>query len=148
MEKYEKRVAVYIRTEAKGDVEEVSEQLDRITEFIEWSDRFDYKVYAYHIEDGIPGDTPIEDRPQGSMLLREAKDGEFEEVLVAQISNLGTSFKLIQNVVSIFFKLNVILTPINESIIAEMDEFGCVFSLISGLVDFDLDEQRKKIQRH
>jgi DNA invertase Pin-like site-specific DNA recombinase len=146
MEEQRRIVAIYIRTDTKGDGEKISDQLMEIHEVTDCSIQ-DIEIYDFLIDDGIPGDTPFKERPQGSKLLKLAKEGRINEVLATDVKVFGTSFKLVQNLFSILSKLDIAFTPLKESLIPEFEEFGCIFDALADLVDFDINEQRKMLKQ-
>ena len=51
------------------------------------------KVYKYYCDDGVTGMMPLEERPHGKELLRDADAGKFNTVFVYKIDRLGRSMR-------------------------------------------------------
>ena len=69
-------VAIYVRVSTEEQRERQS-----IRTQIEFAERYcalrDLAVYRIYSDDGISGTVPLDQRPEGSQILRDARNGEF-----------------------------------------------------------------------
>src|ERR671917_978740 len=81
----------------------VSSEEQRDRETIEIQDEFlnEYcRLYGLEVvntypDDGISGTIPLHERPEGRRLLKDAKEGKFQTVLVYKLDRLGRSLLVI-----------------------------------------------------
>ena len=77
-----------------------------------------FRVYA---DDGISGTVPLEHRPEGSQLLKDARLGKFDQLLIYRLDRLGRDTRLILNAVADLEKLGVRVRSMTE----EFDTATC-----------------------
>ena len=64
-------------------------------------------VFRIYSDDGVSGTVPLERRPEGSQILKDAQQGKFNELLVYKLDRLGRETRLILNAVAELEKLGV-----------------------------------------
>src|SRR3954469_17569877 len=81
------RVACYARvsTEDQAERQTVAAQTDFLRRYC---DLHGLPVAGMHVDDGVSGATPLEDRPEGRRLLQDAESGAFTVVLVYRLDRL------------------------------------------------------------
>jgi site-specific DNA recombinase len=106
-------VAVYLRVSTEEQRERQSIATQR-----EFGERYTalhslpvFKVYA---DDGVSGTVPLEKRPEGGQVLRDAKLGKFDQLLVYRLDRLGRDTRLILNAVAELEKLGARVRSMTE----------------------------------
>src|SRR5829696_10419955 len=85
-----KRIALYLRVSSE-------EQRDRETieiqdEFLDqYRNLYELEVAETYKDDGISGTISLHERPEGRRLLEDAKEGNFQIVLVYRLDRFGRS---------------------------------------------------------
>jgi site-specific DNA recombinase len=106
-------VALYVRV----STEEQRERQSIVTQR-EFGDRFcalhGHEVFQVYPDDGVSGTIPIEHRPSGSELLRDARNKRFNQILVYRLDRLGRDTRLILNAVAEFEKCGVRVKSMTE----------------------------------
>jgi site-specific DNA recombinase len=64
-------------------------------------------VSQVYSDDGISGTVPLEQRPEGSQVLKDARLGKFNQLLIYKLDRLGRETRLILNAVAELEKLGV-----------------------------------------
>jgi site-specific DNA recombinase len=88
------RAALYLRVSSE-------EQRDRETieiqdEFLEEYCRlYSLEIADVYADDGISGTIPLHERPEGRRLLQNAREGDYQMVLVYRLDRLGRSLLVI-----------------------------------------------------
>src|SRR5579872_5283849 len=72
-------IAVYLRvsTEEQRERQSIATQREFGVRYCEFNALTVYRVYA---DDGVSGTVPIENRPEGSQMLRDARLGKFDQL--------------------------------------------------------------------
>src|SRR5690242_17919738 len=106
-------VAVYVRV----STEEQRERQSIVTQR-EFGDRFcalhGLEIFQMYADDGVSGTVPIEQRPGGTALLRDARLKRFGQVLIYRLDRLGRETRLILNAVAEFEKCGVRVKSMTE----------------------------------
>jgi site-specific DNA recombinase len=81
-----------VSSEDRETLGSIQTQEQKITH---WAEVYDHEITAWYPDDDVSGMLPLEHRPHGGRLLREAPLGQFEGVVVYRLDRLGRSFKVI-----------------------------------------------------
>lgn len=92
------RVVLYARvsTEDQREHRTIKNQLDFYRKYLDLHGLQDAGVYP---DDGVSGTIPLEERPEGAKLLRDAKAKLFSQVLVYRLDRIGRDPRVILNAV-------------------------------------------------
>ena len=92
-------VAVYLRvsTEEQRERQSIATQREFGERYCQLHKLAVYRVYA---DDGVSGTVPLEQRADGGQILRDAKLGKFDQLLVYKLDRLGRETRLILNAVA------------------------------------------------
>ncbi|HZJ02259.1 MAG TPA: recombinase family protein [Thermoleophilia bacterium] len=84
-----RRVATYERTSSEDQTrrETIKSQSEEIARTLDTNP--DVELVGRYVDDGVSGKTPMAQRPEGSRLLADARQGLFDEVWVYKIDRLG-----------------------------------------------------------
>src|ERR1035438_7285031 len=106
-------VAVYLRvsTEEQRERQSIETQRDFGERYCQLHALAIHKVYA---DDGVSGMVQLEDRPEGSQILKDAKLGKFDQLLVYKLDRLGRETRLILDAVAALEKLGVRVRSMTE----------------------------------
>ncbi|WP_400162875.1 recombinase family protein [Brevibacillus sp. TJ4] len=90
------RLAVYARVSSDDQAERgtIENQLEFARKY---ADLHQLQVIKWYKDDGVTGTIPLEARPVGRELLEEAKNGEFDLLLIYRLDRLGRSARIILN---------------------------------------------------
>ena len=106
-------VATYLRVSTEEQRERQSIETQR-----EFGERFcqlhKLETHRVYEDDGISGTVPLEKRPQGSQILRDARLGKFDQLLVYRLDRLGRNTLLIWKAVEDLEKLGVRVKSMTE----------------------------------
>ena len=87
-------VALYLRvsSEEQRDRETIEIQEEFLSQFREL---YGLEVAEIYKDDGVSGTVPLHERPGGRKLLKDAREGKFETVIVYRLDRLGRSLLVI-----------------------------------------------------
>ena len=82
-------VAVYMRVSSddQRDRETIKTQRDAIEHFLAASPQ--YEICRWYVDDGVSGTIPMAERPEGRLMVADARAGRFTKVIVYRASRLG-----------------------------------------------------------
>jgi site-specific DNA recombinase len=124
-------VAVYARV----STEEQRERQSIETQY-EFGDRFckmyTLPVFRVYGDDGVSGTIPLDRRPLGSQILRDARLGKFDQLLVYKLDRLGRETRLILNAVYDLEKLGVRVRSMTEDFDASSATGKLMLTMLSG----------------
>ena len=124
-------VAVYARV----STEEQRERQSIETQY-EFGDRFcglhKLPVFRVYADDGVSGTIPLDSRPEGSQILRDARLGKFDQLLVYRLDRLGRETRLILNAVADLEKLGVRVRSMTEDFDASSATGKLMLTMLSG----------------
>jgi site-specific DNA recombinase len=136
-------VAIYARvsTEEQRERQSIRTQL-------EFGERYcalhSLPVFRIYSDDGISGTVPLERRPEGSQILKDAKDGKFKQLLVYRLDRLGRDTRLILNAVAEFEKLGVRISSMTEEFDTGTATGRLMLTLLSGFAAHERDVIRER----
>ena len=91
-------VAIYLRvsTEEQRERQSILTQREFAERFCSLHELTIHRIYA---DDGVSGAVPVEARPEGGQILRDARLGKFDQLLIYKLDRLGRETRLILNAV-------------------------------------------------
>ena len=106
-------VAVYCRVSSEEQAERGTIEIQK--EFAaKYVDLYQLEVFDYYCDDGISGTIPVEARPEGSRLFRDAREKKFDTILFYKIDRLGRKVRVILNAVHDLEELGVSIRSMTE----------------------------------
>jgi len=124
-------VAVYARvsTEEQRERQSIETQYEFGQGFSELHKLPVFRVYG---DDGISGTVPLDRRPEGSQIIRDARLGKFDQLLVYKLDRLGRETRLILNAVHDLEKLGVRVRSMTEEFDASSATGKLMLTMLSG----------------
>ena len=136
-------VAIYARV----STEEQRERQSILTQR-EFADRYcalhNLAVYRTYSDDGISGTVPLERRPEGSQILKHARQGKFNQLLIYRLDRLGRETRLILNAVAELEKLGVRIRSMTEEFDTGTATGRLMLTLLSGFASHERDVIRER----
>jgi site-specific DNA recombinase len=136
-------VAIYVRVSTEEQKERQS-----IRTQLEFGERYcalhDLSVFRVYSDDGVSGTVPLERRPEGSQILKDAQDGNFKQLLVYRLDRLGRDTRLILNAVAEFEKLGVRISSMTEEFDTGTATGRLMLTLLSGFASHERDVIRER----
>lgn len=106
-------VGIYLRVSTEEQRERQSIMTQR-----EFGERYcqlhSLPVFRLYADDGVSGTVPLELRPEGNQILKDARLGKFDQLLVYKLDRLGRETRLILNAVAELEKLGVRIRSMTE----------------------------------
>jgi len=136
-------VALYLRV----STEEQRERQTILTQR-EFGERYtalhQLPVYRAYADDGVSGTVPLEKRSEGSQLLRDARLGKFDQVLVYKLDRLGRETRLILNAVDELEKCGVRVRSMTEEFDTATSTGRLMLTLLSGFATHEREVIRER----
>jgi site-specific DNA recombinase len=82
------KVALYARVSSEDQVERETIQ-NQVQIANPLCPAMGLEIVASYLDDGVSGTIPLEKRPQGGLLLEDAKKGKFKQVVVYRLDRIG-----------------------------------------------------------
>ena len=136
-------VAVYARvsTEEQRERQSIATQREFAERYCQLHDLAVYRVYA---DDGVTGTLPLDQRGEGSQILRDARLGKFDQLLVYKLDRLGRETRLILNAVAELEKLGVRVRSMTEEFDTGTSTGRLMLTLLSGFASHERDVIRER----
>ncbi len=136
-------VAVYLRvsTEEQRERQSIATQRDFGERYCQLHGLMVHRVYA---DDGVSGTVPLERRPEGSQILRDARLGKFDQLLVYKLDRLGRETRLILNAVAELEKLGVRIRSMTEEFDTGTSTGRLILTMLSGFASHERDVIRER----
>jgi site-specific DNA recombinase len=133
------RVAFYDRvsTDEQKQNFNIENQIIKDREFLKNNKQ--YELYDFYKDDGVSGTLPLEKRPAGAKLLRDAKEDKFDIVIVTSTDRLGRRLQVLLNTVETLSELGVDFKSISEPYNTDTPVGKLLFNLLSSFAEFELD---------
>jgi len=136
-------VAIYARV----STEEQRERHSIETQY-EFGQRFcalhKLPVFRIFADNGVSGTVPLDRRPDGSEILREARLGKFDQLLVYKLDRLGRETRLILNAVADLEKLGVRVRSMTEEFDASSATGKLMLTMLSGFAAHEREVIRER----
>ncbi len=136
-------VAIYARvsTEEQRERQSIETQLEQARRFCDYQKLPVYRIFA---DNGISGTVPLDLRPEGSQILREAQLGKFDQLLIYKLDRLGRETRLILNAVAELEKLGVRVRSITEEFDASSPTGKLMLTMLSGFASHEREVIRER----
>jgi site-specific DNA recombinase len=136
-------VATYLRVSTEEQRERQSIETQR-----EFGDRYRdlHKLQTYRVyeDDGVSGTVPLDQREQGGQILRDARLGRFDQLLVYRLDRLGRDTRLILNAVDELEKLGVRVRSMTEEFDTGTASGRLMLTMLSGFAAHERDVIRER----
>src|ERR1035437_4787507 len=129
-------VGLYLRvsTDEQRERQSIVTQRDFAERYCQLHSLPVYRVYA---DDGVSGTVPLEHRPEGSQILRDARNGKFDQLLVYKLDRLGRETRLILNAVAELERLGVRIRSMTEEFDTGTSTGRLMLTLLSGFASHE-----------
>ena len=136
-------VAVYLRvsTEEQRERQSIATQREFGERYCQLHSLAVFRVYS---DDGISGTVPLERRPEGSQILRDAGLRKFDTLLVYKLDRLGRDTRLILNAVAELEKLGVRVRSMTEEFDTGTATGRLMLTLLSGFAAHEREMIRER----
>ncbi len=136
-------IAVYLRvsTEEQRERQSIATQREFGERYCQLHDLAVYRVYA---DDGVSGTVQLEDRPEGSQILVDARLHKFDQLLVYKLDRLGRETRLILNAVAELEKLGVRVRSATEEFDTGTSTGRLMLTMLSGFASHERDCIRER----
>src|SRR3954454_25051532 len=135
-------VGVYLRvsTEEQRERQSIATQREFGERYCQLHKLAVSRVYA---DDGVSGTVPLEQRPDGGQILRDARLGKFDQLLVYKLDRLGRETRLILNAVAELEKLGVRVRSMTEEFDTGTSTGRLMLTMLSGFASHERDDDRR-----
>ncbi|HJT58431.1 MAG TPA: recombinase family protein [Ktedonobacteraceae bacterium] len=94
-------------------------------------------VYGWYADDGVSGIIPLEQRPEGARLLKDAQSGKIDTVFVYRLDRLGRDPRLILNIISELESHGVQVKSLTENIDASSPAGRFLITILGGVAGLE-----------
>src|SRR5260370_31302029 len=101
-------------------------------------------VFRSYADDGLPGTIPLDRRPEGSQILRDARLGRFDQLLVYRLDRLGRETRLILNAVAELERRGVRVRSMTEEFDTGTATGRLMLTMLSGFASHERDVIRER----
>jgi site-specific DNA recombinase len=124
--------AVYLRLAVTGEHRNqlVEAQLHEVQRYCQLHG---IDVVGSYLDEGVSGLVPLEKRPSGARLLRDAERGQFDTVLVYHLDRLGRGVTVCWSAVQRLISLGVTVRSVTESFATSDAEVDLVSAMAGAL---------------
>jgi DNA invertase Pin-like site-specific DNA recombinase len=138
--KQTKRVAIYVRVSTKD--QSVDMQLNDLERY---SKERGFKVFKIYKDNGVSGS--LEQRPELSKLMDDARKRKFDTVLVWRFDRFARSTKHLVNALYEFRNLSIDFISYQENIDTSSPLGEAIFTIISAMATLERDIHSRTCQR-
>lgn len=132
----ETKVCAYARVSSEEQQERGTIQ-NQIEFGSKYSDLHGYKIIKWYLDDGITGTLPLDARPAGRELLRDAKEGLIDTILVYKIDRLGRSARIILDSVYELEQCGVKIKSMTEPFDTGDPSGRFLLTILAGVADLE-----------
>src|SRR5262249_27259411 len=136
-------VAIYCRV----STEEQRERQSILTQR-EFAARYTHlhslQIYAIYADEGVSGTVPLENRSEGARVLKDAKTGKFDQLLVFKLDRLGRETRLILEAVHNLEKLGVRVRSMTEEFDTASATGRLMLTMLSGFATHEREVIRER----
>src|SRR5215207_2858159 len=137
------RVALYLRVSSEEQREGGTIQTQR--EFLEsYCQLHDLEVVETYADDGVSGTIPLNERPEGRKLLKDAKEGKFGAVLVYRLDRLGRALLVVVDAHDQLEALGMGLVSATEHIDTTTPSGRLHFQMLASFSEFERASIRER----
>lgn len=136
-------LAIYARvsTEEQRERQSIRTQIEFGERYCQLHELAAYRVYS---DDGVSGTVPLDQRPEGGQILRDAQLRKFDQLLVYKLDRLGRETRLILNAVADLEKLGVRVRSMTEEFDTGTATGRLMLTLLSGFASHERDVIRER----
>jgi site-specific DNA recombinase len=136
-------LAIYARvsTEEQRERQSIRTQIEFGERYCQLHDLAVYRVYS---DDGVSGTVPLDQRPEGGQILKDAQLGRFDQLLVYKLDRLGRETRLILNAVAELEKLGVRIRSMTEEFDTGTSTGRLMLTMLSGFASHERDVIRER----
>ncbi len=131
-----KKAAVYCRvsSESQQERQTIKSQVEFSQKYCDLNSMAITKIYR---DDGITGTLPLQDRPAGAELLADAKEGQFQLVLIFKLDRLGRSTRVILNAVHDLDAMDIKVRSMTEPFDTSNASGRFLLTILAGVADLE-----------
>jgi site-specific DNA recombinase len=136
-------VGVYLRvsTDEQRERQSIATQREFGERYCQLHNLDVYRVYA---DDGVSGTVPLENRAEGSQILRDARLHKINQLLLYKLDRLGRDTRLILNLVAELEKLGVGIRSMTEEFDTGTPSGRLMLTFLSGYAAHERDVIRER----
>jgi site-specific DNA recombinase len=136
-------VAIYLRvsTEEQRERQSISTQREFAERYCGLHQLTVIHVYA---DDGVTGTIPLESRPEGARMLKDARLKKFNQILVYKLDRLGRETRQILNAVAALEKDGVRVKSMTEEFDTATSSGRLMLTMLSGFAAHERDVIRER----
>ncbi|ABK61503.1 recombinase family protein [Clostridium novyi] len=129
-------IAVYCRVSTEDQQERKTIE-NQISFAEKYCDLHELKLFKIYKEDGVSGTIPLEDRPQGKQLIKDAKNNKFDTLLLYKLDRLGRSARITLNSIHLLEELNVQIKSMTEPFDTSSPSGRFMITMLAGVADLE-----------
>lgn len=131
-----KTYAAYLRvsTDDQKDRQTIESQIEFVNKYCDLHQINLFKIYK---DDGITGTLPLYERPAGSQLMQDAKNGLFNTLLVYKLDRLGRATRVILNAIHDLESYGVKLKSMTEPFDTGDASGRFLLTILAGVADLE-----------
>jgi len=136
-------VGIYLRvsTEEQRERQSIATQRDFAGRYC---DLHQLTVHAEYADDGMSGTVPLDRRPQGARLLRDARLRKFDQLLVFKLDRLGRETRLTLEAVAELEKCGVRVRSMTEEFDSQTPIGRLMMTMLSGFAAHEREVIRER----
>ncbi|WP_422393093.1 hypothetical protein MTBGP_11130 [Moorella thermoacetica] len=128
--------AIYCRVSSEDQAERgtIENQIEFATKYC---DLHQLDIAGWYKDDGVTGTLPMEKRPAGRQLLKDAKAGKFDLLLIYRLDRLGRSARVILNAVYELEQYGVKIRSMTEPFDTGDPNGRFLLTILAGVADLE-----------
>ena len=136
-------VGIYLRvsTEEQRERQSIATQRDFSGRYC---DLHQLSVHALYADDGVSGTVPLDRRPDGARLLRDARLKKFDQLLVYKLDRLGRETRLTLDAVAELEKCGVRIRSMTEEFDSQTPTGRLMITMLSGFAAHEREVIRER----
>ncbi len=136
-------VGIYLRvsTEEQRERQSIATQRDFAGRYC---DLHQLPVHALYADDGVSGTVPVDRRPEGAKLLRDARLKKFDQLLVYKLDRLGRETRLTLEAVAELEKCGVRVRSMTEEFDSQTPIGRLMITMLSGFAAHEREVIRER----
>jgi site-specific DNA recombinase len=136
-------VGIYLRvsTEEQRERQSIATQRDFASRYC---DLHDLPIHAVYADDGVRGTVPLDRRPEGAKLLRDARLKKFDQLLVFKLDRLGRETRLTLEAVAELEKCGVRVRSMTEEFDSQTPIGRLMITMLSGFAAHEREVIRER----
>lgn len=138
-------IAVYCRVSTEDQQERKTIE-NQISFAEKYCDLHELKLFKIYKEDGVSGTIPLEDRPQGKQLIKDAKNNKFDTLLLYKLDRLGRSARITLNSIHLLEQLNVQIKSMTEPFDTSSPSGRFMITMLAGVADLERSTILERMQ--